>query len=91
LGRKKITQRNRIVGEILFSITQLNYKDCTIKIAWIPAHINISGNESADREAKKGRISSDLIVVELCRSEIKSAIGKIIDVEWRAAWDNQER
>jgi hypothetical protein len=87
LGRKKITQRNGIVDEILFNIIQLTYKDCKIKIAWIPAHINISGNESADREAKQGHMSSDLIVVGLCSSEIKSAIRKIIDVEWRAAWD----
>jgi hypothetical protein len=27
----------------------------------------------------------------LCRSEIKSAIRKIIDVEWRAAWDNSKK
>jgi hypothetical protein len=46
-------------------------------------HINISSNESADREAKKGRISSDFIAVGLSRTEIRNAVRRGFDVEWR--------
>ena len=84
--------RPDLVGRIIELNGVLVGRGLTIVYEWVPAHIGIPGNETADRNAKKC-LSSDVIhrTVPLGHCEFFSlARRKIIDI-WQTSWDEAPR
>ncbi|XP_063590563.1 uncharacterized protein LOC134767498 [Penaeus indicus] len=52
LKKNQVTDNLKLVTTILFHIQQLEEQGKTLSLWWIPSHVNISGNESADAAAK---------------------------------------
>ena len=62
-----------------------------IVLCWVPSHTGISGNEHADRRAKR---ALDQIVtkdIKIPIQDLKRTITKNIDKEWQRKWNNIHR
>ncbi len=72
--------------DILMEIMQT--MGITAVFLWVPAHIGIQGNETADKEAKAAVKNNDInIIVNLSKSEIK----KRLKERWQKQWDKEKK
>jgi ribonuclease HI len=88
LRRPSQCNRPDIAEKILCTSTNLHGSGCKVKLAWIPSHLGIKGNEKADKEANKGRNSLSKIEVGVTKTEIKSTIKEFINEQWIDKWKN---
>ena len=65
---------------------QLDNHRVALIIRWVPAHLNIPGNETADSLAKKATESNTLISGIISLSHIKAAARGARNCEWEATW-----
>ena len=78
-----------IVSKIQSYIIMLHTRHKTVQICWIPSHVNIDGNERADKLAKEAAQSQGEVAYIHCPHKdyypvIKSAIRQ----KWQQNWDN---
>ena len=69
----------------------LYYSSKKIVLCWIPSHTGISGNDHADRRAKRAidqRITKDM---KIPIQDLKRTITKNINKEWQRKWNNIHR
>jgi len=78
--------RPDIAEEILHAATIIHHEGCKVTLAWIPAHIGITGNEAADKQANRGRSSKSKINTGLGVAEVKSIVKETINNQWREQW-----
>ena len=53
---------------------------------WIPGHVNITGNETADRKAKES-LKLNTSMFEITSNNFKPFINNYVLSEWQASWD----
>ncbi|MCU7800748.1 MAG: reverse transcriptase-like protein [gamma proteobacterium symbiont of Lucinoma myriamae] len=77
---------NPIIQQIFRKYFHLSSKE--IIFCWIPSHVNIQGNEMADKEAK---MALNLVETNLKipHSDFKSKIRKYVNHKCQSNWDNQ--
>lgn len=81
--------RQDIVYEILKVANNLGKSGIDITLVWIPAHIGVVGNESADKNAKQAAGNPNIdIEVNYSKAEIKSMAKNKIKGKWQTLWDN---
>ena len=80
-------QKNDIVSDILFKLTILKYQGLDISFEWVPSHVNIAGNEMADKAAKRALDDPINIQVNYTPKEKKSIIKAVIQKQWQQQWD----
>lgn len=83
-------RRFDIIARIMIQYNKLIEQGHTIAMCWIPAHINIEGNEKADQLAKMGtrrvKIDQD---IKLGYTEIKAIIkNRIRALIWNKQWQD---
>jgi ribonuclease HI len=88
LRMRHVAQRPDIVEEILITTTDLRSRGCRVGLVWILAHVNITGNDLADKQAIARRSGTNNIEVSLSTAEIQSVTRKVIDREWKSDWNN---
>jgi hypothetical protein len=86
-------RNSRSRPDILASILELHQqcldKSLKVTLVWCPAHVNISGNEQADRGAKEGLLRGTVDAGEpLAPTEIYSLTKKFVVGEWSLRTDN---
>ena len=75
----------RVVDDIRRCFYDLN--NCKIvKLQWVKAHANITGNEVADRTAKLGHSNNKSLRTHLCLDEAISILGSNFRVDWEENW-----
>lgn len=57
-----------------------------IVFCWLPSHVGIIGNETADRRAK-GSLKLDISVFKIPFDNFKPCINKYILSKWQTSWD----
>ena len=62
-----------------------------IHLCWIPSHVDIPGNERADKIAKTGLNLTEITDLAYSTSEIKSMIKHSVKKEWQNVWDSETR
>ena len=82
----KYQSRHKIVGDILQLITQLKRRKIKIIMCWLPGHVNITGNEIADRNAKNAIKLNNISKQEIPPSDVKAYIKRTIYNKWNEDW-----
>ncbi len=86
------TDREDLLVEMYTLLYRLKVEGIIVYFCWVPAHIGIVGNETADKLAKKA-LKKNLvdIKVPLGRNEIKSVINRKIIRIWQQRWENSSK
>ncbi len=59
---------------------------------WVPAHVGITGNEMADRLAKRALTKDNVEVqVNVSKAEVKCIIWEKINKRWQERWEREEK
>ncbi|KAI5708058.1 hypothetical protein M8J77_015554 [Diaphorina citri] len=69
----------------LLSELKLKY-GLSIKLVWIPGHMNISGNCAVDLAAKQAQTSPDAEILNVTHTDLKSFFKKIPSEKWKLTW-----
>ncbi len=95
LGKFKVIHskaRQDILYEVLQLNTRLSHMRCQVKFLWVPAHVGITGNEMADRLAKRTLTKENVEVqVNVSKAEVKCIIWEKINKRWQERWDRKEK
>ncbi len=86
------TDREDLLVEMYTLLYRLKVDGIIVYFCWVPAHIGIVGNETADKIAKKTLKKNSVDVkVPLGRNEIKSVINRKIIRIWQQRWENSSK
>ena len=92
LTSKYSASRPDTLREILEQIHKLEkFHDKEIQLCWVPSHIDIPGNERADKLARQGLELEIITEYPYSKSEIKSMTKSSINKKWQAEWDVSEK
>ncbi|MES9994020.1 MAG: reverse transcriptase domain-containing protein, partial [Candidatus Thiodiazotropha sp.] len=83
---KNVNHTNPLIQQIFRKYFQLPSKE--IIFCWIPSHVNIRGNELADKEAKTA-LNLPESVFRIPHTDFKSQIHKYVKLKCQANWENQ--
>lgn len=84
----QLKPKNKLVQRIQFKLHNLILSGYVIELCWIPAHVGIYGNETADQAAKEA--CSNIIIDEsLPISDWATAAKRMIFQDWQVSWENQ--
>lgn len=90
-GLKQIYPDNPLLSLIkdeLYIIQQLNK---TVEFIWVPSHIGITGNEEADKTARRAINDQDAIVVTTTlHTDLKCQIKHLIKNAWQLRWQQSK-
>ena len=76
--------------EFLNNVNKLQHS--TIKIAWIPSHVGLAGNEMADSLAKQSLELTEINSTNYLElSEIHSLIKEYVIKKWQSEYDNNSK
>ena len=65
IGSNAANAREDLVSEIVTTTHQLITRGTEVRFQWVPAHVSLSGNEKADRAAKRGAEGTESAAVNL--------------------------
>ncbi|KAI2647286.1 Ribonuclease H1 [Labeo rohita] len=83
------SDREDLLMEIYLSLYRLKEAGIIVYFCWVPAHVGVSGNEVADKLAKKALDKREVDVqVPMGKKEAKSVLKKKLMNKWQIRWDN---
>ena len=85
---KQLKTDHPLLATIHEILPNLKQKDKDIVFMWIPGHVNIRGNETADKLAKMALVE-DPIKSKVPYSDLKPLVNKYVFSTWQADWDEE--
>ena len=79
-------ETNPLITQFLDDYTEV--KDREIILCWVPSHVGIQGNESADQAAKEA-LNLEVTDMFIPHSDYKESINKYVVALWREYWSYQ--
>ena len=83
---KDLNSPHPVVREIRDWLVYLGTKMKNIVLCWVPAHVGIAGNESADQKAKAAAESPWDANFPLPHTDMKPSIREALRTKWRQIW-----
>lgn len=85
---QRVDNNHPLVSKILLRILLIIAAGKTIKFCWVPGHVNVSGNERADKAAKSASTSEALPLYDTIPArDYYPYIKKAIKHSWQQLWD----
>ena len=75
-----------VLVEIMTKLHILEKTGCNIQFCWIPGHVGITGNETADQAAKMG-LQKNIQPCPIPHTDLRPLVKEYIDQTWQAEWD----
>ena len=66
---------------------KLSATNKTIKLEWVPSHLDIPGNNEADEMAKAALSLNDITQLPLCYKDFRSSLKRYLYTKWQEKWD----
>lgn len=83
------SDRDDLLMEVYLSLYRLKEAGIVVYFCWVPAHIGVTGNEVADKLAKKALDKREVDVkVPMGKKEAKSILKRKLMNKWRIRWDS---
>ena len=79
---------NTLVLEIIQCYYHLILRHKNIVFCWVPSHVDIPGNEQADKAAKSA-LTLNVTPSKIPHSDYRQHIGAFIKSGWQSFWDEQ--
>ena len=70
------------MSKIVTTTHQLITRGTEVRFQWVPAHVSLSGNEKADRAAKRGAEGTESAAVNLGLADIYSRLTVQVWRQW---------
>ena len=84
--------RPDLTNSITLRLSELAKLGFNVVLEWVAAHVDIPGNEAADRLAKKALLETEISpIVELGVNELYSIAKPVIYQLWQNDWDHKTR
>lgn len=83
-----LTTKNPLVKQIRCLITTLRKRNLVVKLAWVPSHVGIKGNELADQAAAESLLN-DICKKKIPHQDLKPLVKKMFKSKWQFFWDTQ--
>ncbi|WP_316399482.1 reverse transcriptase domain-containing protein [Bradyrhizobium sp. 33ap4] len=84
------TTRNPLVRQIRNIITSVHRNGSDLKFVWVPSHVGITGNESADRAAADS-LSNREGPYEIPYQDLTPLVRRAFLRKWQSFWDTQTK
>ena len=89
--RRSIT-RSPIIAEIKELIHRAETKDMRLDLCWVPAHVNVAGNEKADTAAKDAALAPTQAPPRaIPHTDMKRQVREAISKRWQEKWNSLDR
>ena len=75
-----------VLVKIMTKLRILEKTGCNIQFCWIPGHVGITGNETADQAAKMG-LQKNIQPCPIPHTDLRPLVKEYIDQTWQAEWD----
>ena len=75
-----------VLVKIMTKLRILEKTGCNIQFCWIPGHVGITGNETADQAAKMG-LQKNIQPCPIPHTDLRALVKEYIDQTWQAEWD----
>ena len=82
-------ESSSLILKILELVTKIHSGNGNIQFLWIPSHVNIQGNESADAAAKVASRSAHVRPRKVEADELKVILDRLVLDEWQNRWDSE--
>ena len=79
-------ENHPILNQIYNNLTELKAQDKKIKLCKVPAHMEIKGNEEADKTAKEAIYMPGVTTIVLPYTDYYLTIRKAKNSEWQSEW-----
>lgn len=84
--------RQDLILEISQTLFRLHMQMITVHFLWVPAHVGVEGNETADAAArqclKRSRIN---LIIPLGKSEARMVVRQFVKKMWQTEWEQEHK
>ena len=85
--KSKNTSNSHLIQELFYWLYNLQNLNLSVSLAWIPGHVDIRGNDIADKTARNYVSNQIDIHIKNSKSFVNSSIDDIINNIWQDRWD----
>ena len=90
LAIKEYNSSHPIVQQIMLWLYRLSSRLKHVSFCWVPAHVGVSGNEFADREAKSVITRENITLNFIPVSDLRRIIHLHVKKKWQNRWSSPE-
>lgn len=82
--------KNFLVQRAQYLASRVINKGNSLTVCWVPSHVGIPGNESADRAATAALTSADITPFDIPHQDLRTVLKNAIHKHWLKFWKTQE-